>query len=106
MTDSKSYSDTFYLCIKKRQNAAYDKPLTFRVAAKQPRLESGEIAVQVTVELPRVLFQRPMLKASVTVPADSVSPATIEADVAENIGETIRQNLGIDMHITVGEPSQ
>lgn len=94
------HTGMFYLCARRGKHGY--SPLLFRISHRQPSLETGEVAIQVNVSLPRVLFQKPILKASVTVPADGLSPAVVEADVINNIEDTIRQNLGIEMTITLG----
>lgn len=92
------YEGSFFLCVKRlhRQNK-----FKFRVAAKQPNLEAGEVAIHLSVSLPQALFQRPMLRASVIVPADKVTPTTIDASVAHNIAELVRQELDLNMRIVI-----
>lgn len=94
---------SFYLCFKKR-NRGYNS-LSVRATERQPSLVAGEAAIRVTVDLPNSLFTRPLLSAKITVPADKVSPATIEANVADNIAQVVRQNLGIEMKISLEDAS-
>lgn len=54
-----------------------------------------------TADLPDALFKKPLLEAKISVPADKVSPAVIDASVTDNIAQVVRQNLGIDMKITL-----
>lgn len=93
---------SFYLAFKK-SSRGYGKIMT-RVTDRQPSLAAGEVAMRVTCDLPDALFQRPMLSAKITIPKDKVSPATIDASVADNIAEIIRQNLGVDLKITIDGP--
>lgn len=55
-----------------------------------------------TVRLPKTLFQRPQLHATIEIEDSKVSPARIDATVANNIAEAIKQSLGIDVKIAVG----
>ncbi len=88
---------TFYLAFKKKRGWA----LSVRATERNPSLAAGEVAIKVSVDLPDALFTRPMLAATITVPADKVSPATIDANVTDNIVDVVRQNLGVDMKISV-----
>lgn len=101
MTDANTYSDHFFLCV--RPNGRSGRALSFRITATQPRLQAGEVAIKVTLALPRALFQRPNLAATIAIPANKVSPTRIDAEVIQNIEELIRSNLGMDMKITLGE---
>jgi hypothetical protein len=94
-----AYSHSFFLCFKKKQRGW--GTLSVRVTEKQPSLESGEVAIKVTAELPEVLFQRPLITAKISVPKDSCSPATIDADMANNITDIVRQELGVDLRLTI-----
>lgn len=93
---------SFYLAFKK---GARGYKIMTRVTERQPSLAAGEVAMRVTCDLPDALFQRPMLSAKITIPKDKVSPATIDASVADNIAEIIQQNLGIDLKILIDGPA-
>lgn len=94
---------TYYLIVSKAKKSY--GTLSFRITSKEPMLAKGEISIRVDVALPTTLFERPILNASIKVPTDKVSPQTISAEVADNIADTLKQNLGLDMTIKVGEPS-
>ncbi len=94
---------TFFLAFKKRGRGRGG--LTVRATERQPSLVGGEVAIRVTAELPDVLFVRPLLTAKITVPIDKVSPATIDASITDNIASVVRQQLGLDMTITIGNPA-
>lgn len=88
-----------YLIIGKRRN---QKP-TARLSANAPALDSHEIAVKVSMELPDEIFSKPQLYASIKVPSSSVSAPAIDAEVIDNIQETIAKTLGIDLNIALIE---
>jgi hypothetical protein len=90
---------SFYLAFKKSARG-YNKIMT-RVTERLPSLAAGEVAMRVTCDLPDALFQRPLLSAKITIPKDKVTPATIDASVADNIADIVRQNLGIDLKIQI-----
>ncbi|MFZ5737690.1 MAG: hypothetical protein ACOY6K_12500 [Pseudomonadota bacterium] len=91
-----SSSHTFYLCFRRKTRGL---GLSVRCTERLPSLDSGEVAIKVTAELPDALFRKPLLEAKISVPVDKVSPATIDASVADNITDIVRQNLGIDLQI-------
>lgn len=99
---NQTYLHEFYLAFRKKQRGW--NSLRVRVTDRLPSLESGEVAIKVTARLPQSLFQRPMLTAAITVPVDSVTPATVSAEVADNIAEIVRQQIGVDLHITIAAP--
>jgi hypothetical protein len=91
----------FYLCFRKKRRGWGQ--LHVRATDGLPNLESGEVSIRITADLPDVLFQKPMLEAEIKVPADEVGPTTIQAGVVDNIESIIRQNLGVDLKITIEE---
>lgn len=76
---------------------------TVRVTAKKPALDKDEVPVQMTLSLPKALFKRPQITARVAV-ADDLAPAEINAEVQDNIAQAIRDQLGVDVRITVDAP--
>ena len=72
-----------------------------RMTAKSPSLASNEVAVKLSLNIPDELFTKPQLQASITVPVSSVSAPVIDAEVIDNIQETISKTLGVDLSISV-----
>jgi hypothetical protein len=91
----------FYLVLRKKDRPA--GTIGARVVDRSPRLDAGEIAVKVKIDLPDMLFMKPVLEARISVPADRLLPVKIDADVAENITQTLKQNLGMDLNISIEE---
>lgn len=77
------------------------KKATIRVGKSQPALKPNEIAFKLNIELPDALFTKPTLQASISVPASAVSPVVIEPLVIDNIQDTIKQQTGIDVKLSV-----
>jgi hypothetical protein len=93
----------FYL-VARRAARQWSGALNVRLATRKPSLQPGEVAVRVTLDLPRALFERPALEARISVPADQVNRPTINAAVVENIREVLQQQLGVDLRISLVEP--
>jgi hypothetical protein len=85
-------------------SSTYCHRAAVRVAKNKPTLAPNEVPVRIHLSLPLSLFQRPSLEASISVPAENVSAPLIDADVQQNIAKAIRDAIGMDVRITVGEP--
>jgi len=88
----------FYLTVSKGGSV--------RVTKQCPGLRWDEITVQVTLELPDAVFQRPSLQAEITIPKEAIVSTPIKADVKDNIQNVIKQVTGLDFSITVQEHDQ
>lgn len=94
---------TRYLVIGYKPNAFPRRNPSARLSVQSPSLKGNEIAVALKIDVPDSLFKVPQLRASITVPEDSVSAPVIEAEVLENIKEELNQQLGVDLSIQVIE---
>ena len=74
--------------------------LSFALKTRKPAAVSG-VPIKVSVSLPDALFERPQFQATVRVDPQQVSQPVIEADVVNNIEETIRAQTGLDLKIEV-----
>lgn len=74
---------------------------TARVTKTRPALSYDEIEIGLMLDIPDVLFEKPRLQAEVSIPEDAVSPAEIEAEVVNNIRESIESATGIPVKLTV-----
>lgn len=89
----------FYLVLRKK-----GRPLDTigaRITDRKPTLNPGEIVVRLHIDLPDSLFQKPVLEAKITVPGGRLMPLHVDADVAENIADTLKQKLGMDLQVTI-----
>lgn len=93
----------FYLAISAASGRG-GKQVNFRLTDRPPTLQPGEVSMYVNMSIPRALFQKPTLKAEITVPADAVSEPTISAEVKNNIAEIVKQQTGLDLTITISKP--
>lgn len=90
-----------YLILKRPAKSYRD--LLARVDTRVPALAVGEIALKLEVNVPVGLFQRPQLKASITIPEDKVTPSVLSASVLDNVKEVLEQQTGMDISIAVVE---
>lgn len=80
--------------------------LSARLTSKVPALGKDEVAIKLDVVVPDALFKRPQLRASVTIPESVVSAPVISAEVLDNIQEILTQQTGLDIKVSVVEPTQ
>jgi hypothetical protein len=62
--------------------------------------------MKLKIEVPASLFLKPSLEASISIPDDAVSPVIINPEVQDNIKDIIKRNTGLDLNITVVNPSE
>lgn len=84
-----------------RVKGRYGWGLDARVAKKSPRLAPNEVAVELNIKVPEALFSRPALRASVVVADSAVSAPVIDAAVVSNAEQVLRDQLGLDVQLTV-----
>jgi hypothetical protein len=94
-------SGEFYLAVKKNRKTW--KGLSARLTNTTPSLASGEVAIKVVVNVPDALFTRPILQASINVPEGAVSKPVIDATVLDNIKESLNQQFGLDVRVSLVE---
>jgi hypothetical protein len=84
-----------YLVVKKISNYK----ASARITDKKPSLHPDEIAIYLTISVPDALFQRPALKAHITI-NQSVVPSQISADVIDNIQQVLQEQLQLSVEVT------
>lgn len=94
---------SFYLVIRKGR---YWNELKARLTSTQPQLESCERVLKIDVAVPRAIFSTPTLQASITVPEDAIGKPVINASVLDNVREIIAQQTGLDVKVSIIEPTQ
>ncbi len=87
---------TFYLALSESQRHPY---LSARIATKRPSLKAGEVLLELNVSVPRALFKRPSLSASIKVPDNMPSPV-ITTEVQDGIAAVLSQQLGMRVTVT------
>jgi hypothetical protein len=87
---------SFYLVLRTTRYGG----LNARLTKKAPSLAAGEVAVALRVDLPTALFQRPTLRASVTIPDDAKLSDTITATVQSDLARVLSDRLGVSVRVT------
>ncbi len=93
----------FYLIIGAVRNYGRYELKTPRIvigkSSESPKLNAGEVAIRVMLALPQALFQKPALRATVSVPENAVTGPVVDAKVINNIREVIAAEMGIQLTI-------
>lgn len=87
-----------YLVVGKRNR--YAKP-SARLTVTSPSLESYEVAIKLSLDIPDALFSRPQLEASIKIPSDALTAPVIEAETIDNIQSIISKELGVDLTVAL-----
>ncbi len=86
----------FYLALAETNRPPY---MTARITTKRPTLKPGEVMMQLSVRVPRALFERPVLRASIEVAGD-VSAPVVTAQMQDDIATALSTQLGVRVHVT------
>ena len=93
----------FYLVVTYNIRGGYNRELSLRTTKQSPPLKGNEIAIKCRLDLPKSLFERPALSATIKIPDEAVPHQEINMEMTDNIAELIEQNLGITMTIGVDD---
>lgn len=99
---NKIVESKFYLTIAAERRGSYYRLLTPRTTKGKPNVGKNEITLEIKLKLPKTLFERPQLQATIEIDPEVVSDPAIDADVVNNIVELARVE-GIELEITVGD---
>lgn len=77
-----------------------------RLTASKPSLTAKEISINMEINLPDALFEKPKLVANITVPDSAASSKVIESIVFDNVEEAIEQATGLEFSISVANPDK
>ena len=78
-----------------------NKKGSVRTVKKNPTVKSDEVAFKLDIELPKAMFEKPKLSVSVKVPEDAVKEEIVSEEIIDNIGETLKRHMDMDINITV-----
>lgn len=92
----------FHLVLS-RKKQGYPR-LAARLTTRAPKCAAGEIPMLITVQVPRALFERPTLQATVTLPPEQKLSEKITASVADNLSRTLTERLGVGVKVTAEPP--
>ncbi|MCD0459154.1 hypothetical protein [Roseiconus lacunae] len=68
-------------------------------SSSTPATKKDEVAIRVSIELPEQLFAAPAFKASIKVDESSVTAATVDAEVINNIEQVVAEATGLRLEI-------
>ncbi len=66
-------------------------------------LYTNEISIQLELDLPDTLFEKPIISGKIKVSEDMVNPPHIDADVKEAIENAISSVEGVELKLLVEE---
>ena len=91
----------FYVVIGQyfKDSGFSDGKPSIRVAKTRPSCAPHEVAIWLSMTLPKSLFVRPNLQAQITVP-DSAAPMVITPEIEQNIAAVVQEQLGITMQVS------
>lgn len=69
-----------------------------------PSTRADEVALKVSFKLPKALFARPVVRATVTVDEKAIAPKDISPEVLVNTATLIEQSLGMKVELAVIPP--
>ena len=75
-----------------------------RIMKKRPALAYNEIMMLLHIELPDALFNKPMLRASVTVPDQAAQMDVIHATTQGDFKDAIASATGLEVDVIVKPP--
>jgi len=72
-----------------------------RTVKGKPDLKWDEIAVLINLELPKSLFMKPQIQASISIPEEAGQPNEITCEVMDNLKEAIEASMGIEVKLSI-----
>jgi len=82
-----------WLTINKRGSA--------RLTQGRPDVSWDEVSVYLEVNLPKELFEKPRLEATINIPEETANTQPISVEVIENVKEAIKTATGLTFSINV-----
>lgn len=70
----------------------------------KPATDANEVAIAIDIDLPDALFERPQLTAKISVAQDSLGEVLAVAEVADNVGQMLSEQLGVQVHVSAEYP--
>lgn len=93
----------FYLVVTYNRARAFStRELSLKVTKQSPSLGRDEIAVKCSISLSKSLFETPVYEASIKIP-EAAKGADVDVELVNGIETLVKQNLGVDLKIGVGD---
>jgi len=77
-----------------------------RLTATKPKLRANEVAINLEVDLPNAIFEKPKLEAKITVPTEAARDTLIRSVVNDKMQGAIEQATGLNFVISVASPAE
>lgn len=72
-----------------------------RVSKGKPDLKWDEVSIEMNLQIPDLLFQKPHLQAQIVIPNEVASPKELDVEMKNNIKEAIQQAAGIEIKLII-----
>jgi hypothetical protein len=82
-----------YLVINHRGNVT--------VREREPRMAGNEVALRLELNIPDKLFQRPVLEARMSLPAESIPSTKITPKIVDNIEKIVKEATGLNIAVNL-----
>lgn len=73
------------------------------IRERQPKLAGNEIALNLVLDVPDALFDRPTLVARMAIPQAAIPKATITPQITDNIERIVKEATGLNLVVRVVE---
>ena len=77
-----------------------------RLTTRTPKLEPNERVIKLKLAIPRALFVTPALLATIEIPASSLTPQELHAEVFDKVTEAMEGVQDVRMDIRIVEPER
>lgn len=83
----------FYLTVNSRGGV--------KVTKNRPNVDFDEISIRMDLDVPDMLFKKPQLTASITIPESAAVPKEIDVEMQDNIQNAIETATGLNVRLTI-----
>lgn len=77
-----------------------------RTSKNPPRLNKDEIPIRLRLSIPRKMFERPLIQATVKVDEAAIIPKEISPEILISTADLIEQQTGMKVELTVIQPEK
>lgn len=71
-----------------------------------PGLYNDEIAIQIKMILPNILFKRPSIHASIEIPEDMAKGPDVDAKIVNHLDEVIKRGSDLKIELQIIKPEE
>lgn len=85
----------FYLTVNSRGGVKTTK--------NRPNVDWDEVSIKMNMDIPDMLFKKPQLTASISIPDSAATPKEIDVQMQDNIQNAIESATGLNVRLTIQE---